>query len=661
MIFSFGMSEAKLPDISPSDVTKKAKEIMKAHASCKELTPEIAQRSLINFLENLDPIKTYFIRSDIELWLTPSQELLEQIVSEYHQSQFTVYEAILKTFHQSIERRRKIDQTLDFSNLPKNVQIKEFKNMNWADNEEALATRILRIRSLQMKAALKLNEKIRNSFVQRIQKRQLKYENSFLADSPQNQQKLFLSLILKSIVSSLDAHSVYFTPGEANQFIISVQQKLFGIGAQLRDDLNGIKVVKLVEGGPAFLGKQLKQKDLIIAVNGEPVIGLDIEDAVEMIRGEANTPVVLTVLREIPATPTQPSKEEKLDITVIRGEVVFKDWRYKSSHLPIGDEIIGYVKLNSFYQDHETSASIDLENEINKLKKEHRLAGLILDLRYNSGGLLPEAVAVAGLFISKGIVVSTKDENGKIQHLRDLDGTTAWDGPLIILVNRYSASAAEIVAQTLQEYGRAIIVGDDHTYGKGSFQTFTLSEGQEGKLPVVNPQGEYKVTRGCYYPVSGKTPQLVGVLSNIIIPGPFSESEIGERYAKYPLKNDTIKANFDDDLLDVPYLQRDKIRKLYKFGLQQKQETYLPYLEILSENSANRIKNNSNYQNFLKYIKNDESLDDEKEDFGQNDLQLEETYEVMKDLILMMKEKGLLETSNQQKEVFSLHQNLFKN
>jgi carboxyl-terminal processing protease len=649
-LLAFMVCEAKLPDIGPQDVTSKAKEIMKAHASQKKLTPALAQRILNNYLENLDPNKTYFIESDIEEWLHPSDALLQQIVEDYNHHHFNTFEKIQDTFIKAIERRRSIEQRIDYQNLPTHVQAEEFKDMPWVKTEGELINRLRRIRALQVETAAKLNEDMREKSMQRIAKRQAKYEDDMMISDPRERERSILSQVLKATASALDAHTVYFTPGEATQFMINVQQRLYGIGAQLRDDINGFSLVKMVEGGPAALGKQLKVKDRIIAVNGEPVVGMDIGDAVDLIRGEANTPVLLTVIRET-KDPDGKIREEKLDLSILRGEVVLKETRFKSSYEPYGDGIIGYLKLYSFYQDRDSSSATDLEHEIEKLKKEHHLEGLILDLRYNSGGLLSQAVAVTGLFITKGTVVSIKDENGRIQHLRDLDGTMAWDGPLIVLVNRMSASASEIVAQTLQDYGRAIIIGDDHTFGKGSYQTFTLATTEAEQ---VNPQGEYKVTRGRYYTVSGKTPQLIGVLSDIVAPGPLSESEIGERFAKYPLENDEIKSNFDDDLSDIPFLQRDKIRKLYKFGLQEKLDTYMPYLEKLKENSGLRISNNLNYQNLIKEIKKKEESDpDHPEDFGQNDLQLEEAYNIMKDLLFMMSEQGVY-TPSHKKEALSL-------
>lgn len=647
--FAF-VCEGKLPNIGPEDVTTKVKEIMKAHASHKKLTPVLAQRILNNYLENLDVNKTYFIESDIDEWIDPSDALLQQIVNDYDHHDFSTFEKIQNVFIEAIERRRVLEQKINYQDLPSHVRATEFKEMSWVKSEDELINRLKRIRALQLETAAKLNEDMRDKSMQRIAKRQAKYEEDMMVTDPKERQRLILSQVLKATASALDAHSVYFTPGEATQFMINVQQRLYGIGAQLRDDINGFSVVKIVEGGPAALSKQLKVKDRIVAVNGEPVVGMDIGDAVDLIRGEANTPVILTIIRETKGSDGI-LKEEKLDVSILRGEVVLKETRFKSSYEPYGNGVIGYLKLYSFYQDRDSSSATDLENEINKLKKEHNVEGLILDLRYNSGGLLSQAVAVTGLFISKGIVVSIKDENGRVQHLRDLDGTMAWDGPLVVLVNRMSASASEIVAQTLQDYGRAIVIGDDHTFGKGSYQTFTLGTTEPDQ---VDPQGEYKVTRGRYYTVSGKTPQLVGVLADIAVPGPLSETELGERFAKYPLENDYIKSNFDDDLSDIPFLQRDKIRKLYKFGLQDKLDTYMPYLEDLKDHSSLRLDNNRNYQNMIKEIKKKEDSDpDVVENFGQNDLQLEEAYNILKDLIFMMEQHGTF-SPKQSKEALSL-------
>lgn len=622
---------AKIPDITPKQTTDKINEIMKSHASYKELNPVLVKRLFNTYLEELDPNKSYFIESDLSLWTDPSDELVNQTLNDMQKGNYQIFEEMQKKLVKAILRRHELEKQIP-KELPKNVKVDEFKDMKWVATEEELLTRLARIKGLQAEAAAKLNDETKERSLQRIEKRKTKFEEEMLATDQQEIQHRILTLVLKALAASLDSHTSYFTPDEATQFMINVQQRLFGIGAQLRDDINGFTIVKIIDGGPAANNKQLKAKDRIIAVNGEPVVGMDIEDAVELIRGEENTPVTLTIIRDIPEGDTK--KTEKLDVTLKRGEVVLKETRFESSFEPYGDGDIGYLRLYSFYQDPESSSSSDLAEAIRKLKEQHHLKGLILDLRYNSGGMLSQAVSVTGLFITKGIVVSIKDENGTVQHLRDLDGKAIWDGPLIVLINRASASASEIVAQTLQDYGRALIIGDDHSFGKGSFQTFTLNTSQVGG---VNPQGEYKVTRGRYYTVSGKTPQLVGVQSDIVVPGPLSETEIGEKFSKYPLENDRIKENFDDDLSDIPINQREKIRLLYKFDLQKKLTTYNPYLPALLKNSSQRIQNNKTYQTYLKELKKKEEEDEEEpeEKIGQNDLQLAEAFNIMKDLIFL--------------------------
>jgi carboxyl-terminal processing protease len=630
--------EAKLPEITSKDVTEKTKEIMGAHATYKSLNPEIAKRILQNYLEELDPNKTYLIASEIKQWTDPSDELINRLIADYDKSNFTIFNDIFLVQERAIYRRRELEKSIDLNHLPKEVKASEFKKPEWAANQVALLERLTRLKALQVEASSKLNDEVKDKTLQRITKYQKQTEEEILVKDPIQRERLLLSNILKAMAASLDSNTVYFTPGEASQFLIHVQQRLFGIGAQLQDDIIGFKVIKNVPGGPADRGKELKEKDVIIAVNGEPVVGMNINDAVELIRGEENTPVVLTVIRNV-AVDSGGTEQQKLDVKVVRGEVVLKESRYKSAYEPFADGVIGYVKLFSFYQDKGSSSALDLEKEISKLNSEHNLLGVILDLRYNTGGLLTQAVDVCSLFMSKGVVVSIKDEKGRVQKLRNIDGTMAWDGPLIILVNRSTASASEIVAQTLLDYGLAIVVGDDRTYGKGSYQTFTLSASEP---EAVNPKGEYKVTRGAYYPVAGKTPQLTGVCSQVVVPGSISEEDIGEKFSKYPLLNDEIKPAFKDDLSDVPLFQRDRVERFYRYGMQEPQKTYAPYLDILKQNSAERVSTSANYQNFIKELKKKDNYNEEEmECFGQTDLQLDEAYQIMKDLIFLMHEKGV--------------------
>lgn len=621
------LGATKPPELTARDTRAKVEEILRAHATHHVLTPELMGNAFQNFLDHLDPSKTYLVEHEILKWINPTEEALIAAVDNYKREDFSVFEEMHQVMLRAIERRRQFEVKLKETPAPRGVQAADFKELKWTPDEAALYDRLLQVKGLQHDIAEKLDPETKATFFQRMEKRQLKREEELIAASLEHQKQIVLCYFLKSASNALDSQTHYFTPAEANQFMMQVQQRLYGIGAQLRDDLTGITVVRILENSPASQGNQLRINDRIIAVNNEPVVGMDITEAVELIRGPQGTPVNLTLLRKTE------EQEEKVEVQLIRGEVVLKETRTETAIEPFGNGVIGILKLYSFYQDSKYSSSSDLLEALNSLKKEHNLQGVILDLRNNAGGLLHQAVAVAGLFMNKGVVVSVKDNTGAIQRLRNIESKIAWDGPLMILSTRTSASAAEIVAQTLQEYGRALIVGDPESYGKGTFQTFTLEASNYGK---VNPKGEYKVTRGRYYTVSGKSPQMVGCTADIVVPGIFSSLEIGEKHSKFPLATDAIGPSFEDDLSDIPAIHRNQVMRLYKFNLQPVMKTYQPFLPILKNNSALRQKTNLNYKNFSEEIARKDFSGEPLPSFGQTDLQLAETVSLMKDLLTMM-------------------------
>ncbi len=629
LLFLTSFCQAKPPALTPHDTKTKIHEILKSHITYQELNEEIIERAFLNYLEELDPLKTYFIESEILDWIHPTENLLKSTLKNIQNEDFNIFSSFHNNFLSSLPRRASFESEIITCELPLEVKSSEFKNLSWAKSEEELKNRLLRIKALQLETAEKLSSTDKEQFLQRLEKRRLCREEDLKGKSTEERKQIILSYVLKSISSSLDSQTAYFTPSEATQFMMQVQQKLYGIGAQLRDDLNGLTITRLLEGGPADLSNKLKIGDKIIAVNKEPIVGLDITDAVDLIKGRQGTPVVLTILR---INESASIKEEKIDVEIIRDEVVLKETRLETTLHPFGDGVIGIFHLFSFYEDKKASSASDLYQAINDLKKTQNLKGVILDLRGNLGGVLHQAVAVTGLFISKGIVVSVKYNTGKIEHLRNLEGKKIWDGPLLVLTNRLSASASEIVSQTLQEYGRALVVGDPYTFGKGTFQTFTLESANYGK---VNPKGEYKVTCGRYYTVSGKSPQLIGVQADIQIPGVLSQMEIGEKHAKFPVGTDQIDSGFQDDLADVSPLLRNQIKRIYKASHQSQVFQYNPYLETLKTNSEKRIASNKNYQNFLKELTKEDDGSSAVETFGQNDLQLTETLNVMTDLIFL--------------------------
>jgi carboxyl-terminal processing protease len=619
---------AKLPEITDEDAGQILSQMMRAHVAYKKLSLPLLQRTLQSFLEELDPMKCYFLESEVQEWIEPTPALLEKIKEEIERDDFSVFFAIHSRMEGIIPRRTLLEKKTENMAPKEKISVDEFKDSSWAKDEEELTLRLLYLRELQNSALEKLDASLRSKAIQRIQKRQKMREEELLSPSITEQKRLILSHTLKAFASSFDTHTAYFTPLEASQFMIQVQQRLFGIGVQLRDDITGFRVIKMIEGGPASKNPELKEGDLIIAIDAEPIVGLDLRDAVELIRGTAHTAIQLTLLREVGG------EEITLTAEVMRDEVVIKEARLETRLIPFGDGMIAHFALHAFYQDPTHSSASDIAAELAKIQAKHRLKGVVLDLRTNAGGVLPQAVAVAGLFITKGIVVSIKDNDSKIEHLRNVDGKMAYDGPLIITTSKASASASEIVAQTLQDYGRAIVVGDEHTFGKGSFQTFTYDTSGQGN---VNPKGEFKVTRGRYYTVSGKSPQLVGVKPDIIVPGSYSEMEIGEQYTKYPLDTDQIPPNFDDNLSDIEPRQRAKIDWLYKLNLQTKLTTYTKHIENLRQNSSLRMTQNRFYQKVLTELKKkEESNMDFLQTAHEADMQLQESINILQDLIVLL-------------------------
>lgn len=599
LIFSIFIVFLGFGNLKENDVVDITNNLLKAHVLYNKLDENIIQRSLINFISMLDPSKEYFLKKDIEKWLFAKKEILKKIKENFKKEDFSDFKEIHQKMVFAIHRKRNMPiEAKEF----KSVDNEELRDLDWSESLKELQERICKINYFRKKISLKLKnpQKIIKLAEKRRSHREAKILNA-------NNNFIF-NYILKSIAFSLDSHSNYFTEKEAKQFIMEAQQKFSGIGAILQDNLNGFEILRVLENGAAK--EKLKVKDLIIAVDKKPIIEMDIMQAVELIRGKKGTTVTLGIIRE----------DKKIDVDIIRKEIVLKENRIQKEKIPFANSIIGYIKLFSFYDDSNNSSSKDIKKILEEFKK-NSLKGLILDLRDNSGGLLSEAIKVTGLFITKGIIASIKD-NQTIRHLRDTSGKMEFNGPIIILTNKTSASASEIVSQSLQDYKRAILVGDNKTFGKGSFQTISWNNSK------ISPKGEYKITRGTYYCVSGKSPQLVGVKPNIEIAGILSKIEVGEEFSKYPLKTANIASNFDDDLSDIPIFERNKISAFYKHNLQKPQNTYFKYLDQLQKNSKKRMDKNKLYQEFIK------EKDVNKKPWL--DFQKIEAINIMKDLIYFL-------------------------
>ncbi|HEY8270153.1 MAG TPA: S41 family peptidase, partial [Pseudobdellovibrionaceae bacterium] len=338
---------------------------------------------------------------------------------------------------------------------------------------------------------------------------------------------------LDSFARALDPHSSFFSRDSLEDFEIQMRLSLEGIGATLSSQDGFTVVEQLVPGGAAAKSGVIEPQDKIIAVGQdkggmENVIDMDLKDVVKKIRGAKGTKVRLTILRK------KGEGKQRLDISLTREKVNLEDEAasiiYQDKEVNGKKKKIGIINFPSFYADSRRggrSSAADLK-KILKEANEKKVEGLVLDLSNNGGGSLEDAVKIAGLFFQTGNVVkqSSRDASRGEQTLSDTESTVDWAGPLVLLTSRISASASEIVAGTLQDYKRAVIVGGDHTFGKGSVQSV---------LPMPNNLGALKVTVGMFFVPGGNSTQHRGVEADVVLPGPYSTDDIGEKFLDYSL------------------------------------------------------------------------------------------------------------------------------
>src|SRR2546423_1386389 len=363
---------------------------------------------------------------------------------------------------------------------------------------------------------------------------------------------------------------------ELENFSITMKLSLFGIGALLRSEDGYCKIQEL-KPGPAMASKKLKPNDRIIAVaqgEGEPVevVDMKLSKVVELIRGPKDTEVRLTV---VPADAPDPSVRKV--VSLVRAEIKLEEGEAKAKIIEVpaseGKQLrLGIIDLPSFYSNFELegrrptadpkSTTTDVAKLLRKLVQEH-IDGIVLDLRRNGGGSLEEAINLTGLFIKEGPVVQIRDQRNQIMVDKDPDPTIAYDGPLIVLTSRFSASASEILAGALQDYGRALIVGDSSTHGKGTVQSLLQLAPimrQRGMALTSNP-GAIKITIRKFYRVTGSSTQLKGVTPDLVLPSVNNYGEVGEDPLKNRLDWDTIPSATYEKLNRVePYLAELKRR-----------------------------------------------------------------------------------------------------
>ncbi len=382
------------------------------------------------------------------------------------------------------------------------------------------------------------------------------------------------SSYINAIAGSFDPHTNYFPPTEEEDFNISMSGKLEGIGATLSEKDGYIKVVEIVPGSPSWKQGDLKAEDIILKVaqgDNEPTDLLDmrLDEAVRLIRGPKGSKVVLTV-KKIDGTIVK--------IPIIRDVIVLEEKYAKSTIITTNDKKayrIGYIYLPQFYTDmndsHGRRCSDDIRKEVTKLKQAS-VDGIIIDLRNNGGGSLNDVVEIGGLFVKSGPIVQVKSLNTPAQQYNDNDNNILYDGPLAIMVNSFSASASEILAAAMQDYKRAIIIGSESTYGKGTVQRIVdidrmVSREYRSDMPL----GAIKITIQKFYRINGGTTQFQGVKPDVILPDIYDKIKIGEKELDYPLQWSEIKP--------VPYTVWN----------------YAPNSKELSKKSASRIQKDTSF------------------------------------------------------------------
>lgn len=553
-----------------------------AHFDPLDLNDEISEEVYKEFLEAIDGRKRFFTKEDL-IQLEPYKTQLDDQAQVGSLEFFDLATSLLEA---RIEAAEQI--FTDLLNTPFTFEDNEFfefdpDKKDYAANEEELVD--LWRKSLKYDVMAKIEGRLEDqednddkelkSFEQ-IEEESREAVKENYDDWYKNFKKVRRSdrfeAYLNSFSHLFDPHTDYYNPKEKQDFDINMGGKLEGIGARLRSEDDLTKVVSIVPGGPAWKGKQLEVDDAILKVaqkDEEPVdvFGMRIDDVVSMIRGDKGTIVILTI---------QKADGTILDIEIEREIVEIEETYARSAVMDLDGAVdnIGYIHLPKFYSSFEgpdgTSCAADIAKEIKKLKDQN-VNGIILDLRNNGGGSLRDVVDMSGLFIEEGPIVQVKPRDRKAYVYKDEDDSVLYDGPLVVMINSFSASASEILAAALQDYNRAVIVGSQ-SFGKGTVQRFIDLDRAVRGNSEHKPLGQLKLTMQKFYRVNGGSTQRNGVTPDIELPDRFSYIEIGEREYPHSLEWSQIA------------------------GLDYSQEVYqVKDIKGLSNRSAARIKANDQF------------------------------------------------------------------
>ncbi|MCU0958536.1 MAG: carboxy terminal-processing peptidase [Pirellulaceae bacterium] len=546
-------AEVTPPSAVERRVTQMVTSLMaKQHLSRHPLNDEISQRAFKLFFESLDPLKSYFYQADIDEFQQNAAKL-DDMLAENNTSFANV---VFQRFLQRVDERvalvdellqQPVDLTRDEEMITDADQLQYPRDP--AEARERWRQRITYdLLLLKAGAAKEVESGEKDAATREREAREKisqRYHN-FARRMKQFDNNELLELYLTAITSSYDPHTSYMSPVSLDNFRIALQLKLEGIGAQLQDQDGKTIVAKIVPGGAADKHGKLKKDDQIISVGqGDAdemvdVVGMKINDVVQLIRGDAGTDVRLGVIpcgTNEPVTYTITRAKIELEDQAAHGEV------FEVGSKPDGSPLkIGVLDLPSFYQDMQAvqdgarnfrSATTDVRRILGEFKTQG-VDAVVLDLRRNGGGSLVEAVDLTGLFIDEGPVVQVMGFDKLREVHRDEDRGAAWDGPLVVVISKFSASASEILAGAVQDYQRGLVVGDEATHGKGTVQSLRYL-GELLGVPYPPNYGALKITVQQFFRPNGDSTQKRGVLSDIVLPSITNYMDIGESDLDYAI------------------------------------------------------------------------------------------------------------------------------
>ena len=565
--------------------------IEKGHYSPSEINDTFSKGVYKEYIEALDPSKRFFLQSDIDEFAQYETKIDDQIVNRDLTFFNLTYDRLIQRMEESRAYYKeildkpidyKVDESIntDYENAPYCKNVAELKERWRKQIKLSTLASLVEKQKLQEKGTDKKEVKVEVKTYEQLEKetrenalKSLNENFDFIKDLTRTD---WFSVYINAITTRFDPHTSYFAPEDKERFDVSMSGKLEGIGARLQKKNDYTEITELISGGPAWRGKELEAGDVVLKVaqgNGEPVdvVGMRLDDVVKKIKGPKGTEVRLTVKKQDGSLKV---------ISIIRDEVEIEETYARSSIVEKNGVKYGIIYLPKFYIDFENKdsrdAAKDVAIEVERLKNAG-VEGLIVDVRDNGGGSLKTVVDISGLFIDQGPIVQVRSAAGRKEVLYDRDPKVAWDGPLVIMTNEFSASASEILAAAMQDYKRAVIVGSKQTYGKGTVQN-VIDLNQFVRGSTVGDLGALKTTTQKFYRINGGSTQLEGVKSDVVMPDKYAYLEMGER--------DIDNAMPWDKIDPAPYKTWTN-QPNYEFALanSKKRISASPQLKLIDENA----------------------------------------------------------------------------